>query len=187
MTSTATTRKTRKATTTRKAAPKKLCVTCGVERTPNEKKRDAELKGKCEQCHEKNTPALVEEPETVEATTTGRVCGNCDTNIDALPEAVEFCSKPCQQQARKTMVALPSDIRDAVKGRISDTMTDYEIRTGLRAAWRLRKGRTFGPAAIAAAARVWFPGYDEPRNFARGQQHTKVLRTLAAVRDLVEG
>jgi hypothetical protein len=137
-----------------------------------------------------------------------RRCGTCDTSIEALPADVAYCSGVCRAMAEATAAVnttapaaettapttktaakekpLPSDVRTAVEWSIREGMTDHVIRVGLNNAWRLRQGNRFTPEAVAAAARVWFEDYNR-ETFKRGERNTKVLRTLNAVRRLVEG
>ncbi|WP_410570326.1 hypothetical protein [Amycolatopsis sp. cmx-4-61] len=126
-----------------------------------------------------------------------RRCRTCDANVSHVPGA-EYCSRPCQadaaaeEQAKKAAPVaktaepkpLPSDVRLAVRFLISDTLTDHEIRVGLNSAWRLRQGHRFPPAAVAAAARVWFEDYNR-ETYRRGTRNTNVLRALNAVRDVM--
>ncbi len=214
MTTSTITRKVRSRRTPFAANPNRFCNACVVELSRTEQAQSHELKGRCERCAEIEAPSLqsfspavvaaaarIEEraqltslgldPETGDV----RRCGSCDTNISALPGA-EYCSVPCQADAVKQAAPvatsvktaepkpLPSDVRLAVKFLISDALTDHEIRVGLNSAWKLREGHRFSPAAVAAAARVWFEDYNR-ETYKRGTRNTNVLRALNAVRDVM--
>jgi hypothetical protein len=210
MTTSTITRKVRSHRTPFAANPGRFCNVCLVERSVMEQKNPA-LKGRCTDHAESDAAPLVILPETAEETAarltslgldpeTGDVrrCGTCDENISALPADAEYCSAAhvpaADEQATPVATAvktakakpLPSDVRIAVQWSISDGLTDHEIRVGLNSAWQLRQGNRFTPDAVAAAARAWFEDYNR-ETFKRGERNTKVLRTLNAVRRLVEG
>ncbi|MFI5591287.1 hypothetical protein ACIA5G_39975 [Amycolatopsis sp. NPDC051758] len=216
MTSSTITRTVRSRRTPFAANPNRFCNACVMELSRTEQAQSRELKGRCERCAEIEAPSLRSfSPATVAAaerieerarltslgldpeTGDSRRCGSCDTNISALPGA-EYCSGTCQadaaEQAAPVATAvktaepkpLPSDVRIAVLWSIREGLTDHEIRVGLNSAWNLREGNRFTPDAVAAAARAWFEDYNR-ETFKRGERNTKVLRTLNAVRRLVEG
>jgi hypothetical protein len=176
--------------------PTRFCTECRTERSIMER-RNAALNGMCESCSEKTGVTLA--AVGLDATTGDvRRCGACDANIAELPAAAQYCSATCRaeaataadqvaeqaEQATKPAKTKPLDefVATAVRWTIRDNLTEFEIRTGLNAAFIDRRdngGGRFTPEGIAAAGRAWFEDYN--RNTAeKGKRNTAILRALKA-------